>query len=121
MRCLGIDHGTRRVGLSYGDDIGVATPLPALAFSDSVKQWAGIASVLRDRKITDIVVGHPLNMDGTSGSKAKEVEEFARKDPYVTGGLVTRWEVRSWAVVIGDDPPDASPKAVFGCTPVRIG
>jgi uncharacterized protein YciI len=40
------------------------------------------------------------------------VEEFARKDPYVTGGLVTRWEVRSWAVVIGDDPPDASPKAV---------
>jgi len=79
MRCLGIDHGTRRVGLSYGDDIGVATPLPALAFSDSAKQWAGIASVLRDRKITDIVIGHPLNMDGSSGPKAQEVEEFARK------------------------------------------
>jgi putative holliday junction resolvase len=79
MRCLGIDHGTRRVGLSYGDDIGVATPLPALAFSDSVKQWAGIASALKERKITDIVLGHPLNMDGSSGPKAKEVEEFARK------------------------------------------
>jgi putative holliday junction resolvase len=79
MRCLGIDHGTRRVGLSYGDDIGVATPLPALAFADSAKQWAGIASVLKDRKITDIVIGHPLNMDGSSGPKAKEVEDFARK------------------------------------------
>jgi uncharacterized protein YciI len=31
------------------------------------------------------------------------VEKFARNDPYVTSGLVTRWEVRSWAVVVGDD------------------
>jgi uncharacterized protein YciI len=33
------------------------------------------------------------------------VEEFAKKDPYVTNGLVTRWEVRPWAVVIGDEEP----------------
>jgi uncharacterized protein YciI len=32
------------------------------------------------------------------------VEEFARNDPYVRSGLVTRWEVRSWAVVIGNAP-----------------
>jgi uncharacterized protein YciI len=31
-------------------------------------------------------------------------EDFARNDPYVTAGLVRRWEVRSWAVVIGDEP-----------------
>jgi putative holliday junction resolvase len=85
MRCLGIDHGTRRVGLSYGDDIGVATPLPALVFADSAKQWEGIASVVKDRKITDLVIGHPLNMDGTAGPKAKEVEEFARKLQSVFG------------------------------------
>ena len=30
------------------------------------------------------------------------VEAFARSDPYVTNGLVTRWDVRSWTVVIGD-------------------
>lgn len=38
-------------------------------------------------------------------------EEFARNDPYVASGLVTRWEVRSWAVVIGDDASDINPKA----------
>jgi uncharacterized protein YciI len=38
-------------------------------------------------------------------------EEFARSDPYVTNGLVTRWEVRSWAVVIGEATPDSG-KAV---------
>ena len=40
------------------------------------------------------------------------VEEFARNDPYVISGLVTRWEIRAWAVVIGDAAPEASPKAV---------
>jgi uncharacterized protein YciI len=38
------------------------------------------------------------------------VEEFARSDPYVTSGLVTRWEVRPWAVVIGDATADARPE-----------
>jgi uncharacterized protein len=32
------------------------------------------------------------------------VEAFVRNDPYVSNGLVTRWEVRSWAVVIGEIP-----------------
>jgi uncharacterized protein YciI len=37
------------------------------------------------------------------------VEEFARNDPYVRSGLVTRWEVRSWAVVIGADTAEGPP------------
>jgi putative holliday junction resolvase len=79
MRCLGLDHGTRRIGLAYGDDLGVATPLAALASPDPAKRWTGLAAVLKDRRITDVVLGHPLNMDGTSGPKAEEVEEFARR------------------------------------------
>jgi uncharacterized protein len=38
------------------------------------------------------------------------VEDFARNDPYVTRGLVTRWEVLSWAIVIGNDVADVSAK-----------
>ncbi|MDR7522776.1 MAG: YciI-like protein [Armatimonadota bacterium] len=37
------------------------------------------------------------------------VEDFVRHDPYVTNGLVTRWEVRPWTVVIGGEPPGAPP------------
>ena len=37
------------------------------------------------------------------------VEDFARQDPYVTEGLVRRWEVRSWTVVIGNDPAEPGP------------
>lgn len=37
------------------------------------------------------------------------VEEFARRDPYVQNGAVTRWEVRPWTVVIGNDPAEPGP------------
>jgi uncharacterized protein YciI len=40
------------------------------------------------------------------------VEDFARNDPYVIQGLVTRWEVRSWAVVIGNEAPDPSARGM---------
>jgi uncharacterized protein YciI len=35
------------------------------------------------------------------------VENFARHDPYVTNGLVVKWEVRPWTVVIGDESQPA--------------
>ena len=37
-----------------------------------------------------------------------KVEEFARKDPYVVNGLVKKWEVRSWKVVVGNEPRSPS-------------
>jgi len=38
-------------------------------------------------------------------------EEFARNDPYVTSGLVTRWEVRPWTVVAGKFFDEADPQS----------
>ena len=36
-------------------------------------------------------------------------EAFATSDPYVTGGLVTKWTVRPWVVVVGQDPAETPP------------
>jgi putative holliday junction resolvase len=79
MRCLGIDYGARRIGLSYGDDIGVATPLPALVDAEPEKRWSALLAVIRDRRITDIVIGYPLNMDESAGFKAREVDAFSAR------------------------------------------
>jgi len=76
MRCLGIDYGAKRVGLSYGDEVGVAVPLPALIDPDEAARWAQLAAVVAARRITDFVVGYPYNMDGSAGFKAKEVEGY---------------------------------------------
>ncbi len=77
MRCLGIDYGEKRMGLSYGDELGVATPLPALAAGARGEVLAAVAALVRERRVTDLVLGHPLNMDGSAGPKATEVERFA--------------------------------------------
>jgi putative Holliday junction resolvase len=79
MRCLGIDYGTKRVGLAHGDEIGVATPLPALVDADEAVRWRKLGELIRQRRITDLVLGYPYNMDGSVGFKAKEVDAFAAR------------------------------------------
>lgn len=79
MRCLGIDFGTRRIGLAFGDELGVATPLPAIVDADPEKRWTALLATARQRRATDIVLGHPLNMDDTAGPKAKEAERLAEQ------------------------------------------
>ncbi len=79
MRLLGIDYGEKRIGLSYGDELGLASPLPAAVEPTKVQRLAHIEEVIRERGIRELVIGHPLNMDGTVGFKAREVEAFAKK------------------------------------------
>ena len=79
MRCLGIDYGARRIGLSFGDELVVATPLPALTEADPAARWQRLLAIIAHRRITDVVIGYPLNMDGSAGFKAKEVDAFAAR------------------------------------------
>lgn len=76
MRFLGLDYGAKRIGLSVGDELGVATPLPALIEPDEGRRWAQLGEILQQRKIDELVVGYPYNMDGSVGFKAKEVDAF---------------------------------------------
>lgn len=77
MRFLGIDYGTRRIGLAAGDELGIATPLPALVEPDLTARRRALGEVVRRRRVDEIVLGYPLNMDGSAGFKAKEMEALA--------------------------------------------
>lgn len=79
MRCLGIDYGAKRWGLAFGDELGLASPLPALIDTDPEKRWVALGAVIRQRRITDLVLGYPYNMDGSAGFKAQEVDAFAAR------------------------------------------
>jgi len=85
VRCLGIDYGTRRIGLASGDELGLASPLPALTQASADERWNALLLVIRQRRVTDLVLGHPLNMDDTAGPKAREVEAFAARLRAETG------------------------------------
>ena len=63
--------------------------------------WAAVerGEIVVAGAFADPVDGAVLMFSGDDKSVA---EDFARTDPYVTGGLVTRWHVREWTTVVGD-------------------
>lgn len=79
MRILGVDHGSRRIGLAIGDELGLASPLPALIGSTEERRWHALVDAVRRHRVTEIALGHPLNMDDTAGPKAREAEQFAAR------------------------------------------
>lgn len=78
MRILGIDYGRRRIGLAVSDEAGfLARPLdPFLRTYSFRKDLEALARIAREFEVGTIVVGLPLNMDGSKGEMATEVEEF---------------------------------------------
>ncbi len=79
MRYLAIDLGERRTGLAVGDDqTGVVTPLSVLELPRGGGLIEALVKALQEHAPDEIVLGLPLNMDGTEGAPAKRVREFAR-------------------------------------------
>ncbi len=76
MNYLGIDYGEKRIGLSYADELGVAVPLDAARQRRKKDRMRHIGEVIAARDISYLVVGYPINMDGSEGFKAKEVDRF---------------------------------------------
>ena len=76
MNYLGIDWGEKRIGLAFADEVGIAMPLPAAVAASTRDRMRHIETMLTQRKAEELVVGYPLNMNGTVGFKAKEVDEF---------------------------------------------
>lgn len=73
VRVLGIDLGAKRIGVAVSDSSGtVATPLTVIARSRSRRaDHDAIARLVRDEEAEAVVVGLPLNMDGSRGPAAK--------------------------------------------------
>ena len=76
MNYLGIDYGEKRVGLSFGDELGLALPIDAATQAKKKARYQYIGEIIKERKVHEIVVGYPINMDGSIGFKAQEVDLF---------------------------------------------
>ncbi len=78
MKVLAVDFGRRRVGLAVGDSrTRVATPLPLVAAGDGRRLLDAILERVGEFDVQRIVVGHPLNMDGSRGPACAAAERFA--------------------------------------------
>jgi putative Holliday junction resolvase len=94
---LGIDYGRKRTGLSIcHGEIGIVLPIDAIITEDDEKKIDKICEIIRENKITGIAIGYPLNMDGTVGNMAKQVDVFVEKLAIkLPGGVeITRMDER---------------------------
>jgi putative holliday junction resolvase len=79
-RILAIDYGRVRHGLAVSDGLGMAGhPLPALQRGSVERDLAALRQVIADHDVRRLVLGLPLNMDGSSGPMAEEVRRFGQQ------------------------------------------
>lgn len=77
MKVLAVDYGERRTGVAVSDEIGItAQGLETIEVEDESEIPSRVANIARETGAETIVVGLPLNMNGTESEKSRKVREF---------------------------------------------
>ncbi|MCH2148812.1 MAG: Holliday junction resolvase RuvX [Phycisphaerales bacterium] len=86
MRYLALDLGTKRTGVAVGDDeTGSAIPVAVIDTPDEAALFAAVARQIDDHGPDALIVGMPLNMDGSEGKPAKATRETMERLSQHTG------------------------------------
>lgn len=77
---LGFDFGTRSIGIAVGQTLtGSASPLTAVKAQDGIPDWMQIEKLLTEWQPDYLVVGLPLNMDGSEQELTQRARKFANR------------------------------------------
>ena len=77
---LAFDYGLRRIGVAVGNALtGTATALPVLSARDGVPDWERIRRLIGEWRPALLLVGLPLNMDGTPSAMSERAARFSRR------------------------------------------
>ena len=94
-RLLGIDPGNRNIGFAICDENKkVATPLIILQKSKFEVLVKEINQIIKENHIKGIVIGNPINMDGTPGKSSQSVSDFAKNLSKNITIPITLWDER---------------------------
>ena len=75
-RLIGLDLGSKRIGVSICDEKQlIATPFKTIKKSTLKELVVELKKIIKENNIKGIVIGNPLNMDGSSGSSAQSVKD----------------------------------------------
>ena len=94
-RLLGVDPGKNRIGLAISDENKlVSTPLTTIAKKNNSNFISIIKEIVHENNIKGIIIGNPINMDGSRGPSAQSANDFAK---YVSNNVsipVGMWDER---------------------------
>ena len=99
MRVMALDWGMRRIGIAISDELGIAAHGQQTLVRKNIRtDLATLARLIRERAISTVVVGKPLNLDGSESRSSHQAVRFARRLAKHAGVEVRMWDERltSW-------------------------
>jgi len=79
-RLIGLDLGSKRIGVSICDEKQlIATPLKTINRNTLTELISELKAIIDENNIKGIIIGNPLNMDGSSGRSAQSVKDTSQK------------------------------------------
>ena len=94
MRIIGLDVGQKRIGIALSDPMGWTAQGHSVLQRNLRDDMAPIKALCSEQEVELIVVGWPLNMNGTEGPKALEIKQYARELGDYTGLPTELWDER---------------------------
>jgi len=77
---IGFDFGKKYIGVAVGQEItGSASPLGSIKANDGIPHWDSLGSYLKEWQPDIIVIGLPLNMDGSEQQLTKDAKKFGNR------------------------------------------
>jgi putative holliday junction resolvase len=94
-RVLGLDVGTRRIGMAVSDALGItAQGIKTLERTNKRRDFEHLERVIREYEVKEIVVGLPLRMSGAEGTQSEKMRAFAEELGKKFGLPVHLWDER---------------------------
>jgi len=80
LTVLGFDYGTKSIGVAIGQSLtGSANPLLSIKAVDGIPKWEEVGMLIEEWKPDLVVVGLPLNMDGSEQEMTQRAKKFANR------------------------------------------
>lgn len=95
MRSMGLDVGTKTIGVAVSDELGwTAQGLPTIRRTQLKQDLAALKEIIEEKGVNEVVVGLPLNMNGSEGPRAEESRKLGELIADQTGLPVHYWDER---------------------------
>ena len=94
-RLIGIDPGGKRIGIAISDENKiVATPYTTIIRENYVNLVSQIKKIIDENQIDGIVIGNPINMDGSEGPSSQSAKDLAKNLSKDITENITLWDER---------------------------
>ena len=95
IRIIGLDLGTKRIGVSICDENqSIATPFNTLIKKDTLQFINEIKEIVDENDVKAIIIGNPINMDGSKGKSSQSVKDIANNISKYINLPICLWDER---------------------------